>query len=84
MRSRHANPHLNSYRLFIPDLPLHGQSTSMSIPFDSPDAPALIADLVTEHAKKGKADLVGMSLGVYTAIYMAQNIRRSLEIVVCS
>jgi pimeloyl-ACP methyl ester carboxylesterase len=36
-----------------------------------PDTAALLADLVSKHAKDGKADLVGMSLGGYTSIYMA-------------
>jgi pimeloyl-ACP methyl ester carboxylesterase len=65
-------PHLSSYHLLIPDLPSHGQSTSASIPFNFPDTAALLADLVTKHAINGKADIVGMSLGGYTATYLAQ------------
>jgi pimeloyl-ACP methyl ester carboxylesterase len=63
--------HLSSYHLLIPDLPGHGRSVSASLPFNMPDTAALLADLVSKHAKDGKADLVGMSLGGYTSIYMA-------------
>jgi pimeloyl-ACP methyl ester carboxylesterase len=63
--------HLLSYHLLIPDLPAHGGSTSASIPFNLPDASSLLADLITKHAKHGKAGLVGLSLGGYTSIYMA-------------
>ncbi|CZR61107.1 uncharacterized protein PAC_11003 [Phialocephala subalpina] len=62
----------SSYHLLIPDLPGHGRSTSSTIPFNLEDTAALLADLVTKHAKNGKADIVGMSLGGYTAIFMAQ------------
>ena len=64
--------HLSSYHLLVPDLPAHGRSTSANIPFAIPDTAALLADLVTKHAKNGTADMVGMSLGGYTAIYTAQ------------
>jgi len=64
--------HLSSYHLLIPDLPAHGSFTSASIPFTLPDAASLLADLITKHAKNGKASLVGLSLGGYTSIYIAQ------------
>lgn len=64
--------HLSLYHLLIPDLPSHGRSTSSTIPFDFADTAALLADLVTKHAKNGKADLVGMSLGGYTSLFVAQ------------
>jgi pimeloyl-ACP methyl ester carboxylesterase len=67
-----VSTHLSSYHLLVPDLPAHGRSTSANIPFAIPDTAALLADLVTMHAKNGKADIIGMSLGGYTAIYMAQ------------
>ncbi|PMD34601.1 alpha/beta-hydrolase [Hyaloscypha variabilis F] len=67
-----VSTHLSSYHLLVPDLPAHGRSTSANIPFAIPDSAALLADLVTENAKNGKADIIGMSLGGYTAIYMAQ------------
>jgi pimeloyl-ACP methyl ester carboxylesterase len=63
--------HLASYHLLIPDLPGHGRSTSQAIPFDLTDTVALLADLVARHAKNGKADLVGMSIGGHVAILMA-------------
>lgn len=64
--------HLSSYHLLIPDLPAHGSSTSASISFNLPDTASLLADLITKHAKNGKAGLVGLSLGGYTSIYLAQ------------
>ncbi|KAF4634043.1 hypothetical protein G7Y89_g4053 [Cudoniella acicularis] len=64
--------HLSSYHLLIPDLPGHGITTSAIIPFDLSDTANLLADLVTKHAKNCKADVVGLSLGGYTAIYTAQ------------
>jgi pimeloyl-ACP methyl ester carboxylesterase len=63
--------HLDSYHLLVPDLPSHGQSTSSSLPFNLSDTAALLVVLITKHAKDGKADLVGMSLGGYTSIYLA-------------
>jgi len=67
-----VSAHLSAYHLLVPDLPAHGRSTSSSIPFTIPDTAALLADLVIKHAKNGKADFIGMSLGGYTAIYAAQ------------
>jgi pimeloyl-ACP methyl ester carboxylesterase len=61
----------DSYYLLVPDLPSHGQSTSLSLPFNLSDTAALLADLITKHAKDGKAGLVAMSLGGYTSIYLA-------------
>lgn len=66
-----TNTHLSKYHLLVPDLPSHGRSTSASIPFDFPDTAALLADLVAKHGKDGKADLAGMSLGAYMAMYIA-------------
>jgi pimeloyl-ACP methyl ester carboxylesterase len=45
---------------------------SAFIPFNIAEAAALLADVITTHGKHGKVDLVGMSLGGYTAIYLAQ------------
>jgi len=67
-----VSTHLSSYHLLVPDLPAHGRSTSANIPFAIPDTAALLADLITKHAKNGKADIIGMSLGGYTAIFTAQ------------
>ncbi|KAH8665846.1 Alpha/Beta hydrolase protein [Tricladium varicosporioides] len=64
-------PYLSSYHLLIPDLPGHGIASSANIPFDLSETATLLADLVTKHAKDGKANLVGLSLGGYTAIYTA-------------
>ena len=67
-----VSTHLSSYHLLVPDLPAHSRSTSANIPFAIPNTAALLADLITKRAKNGRADIVGMSLGGYTAIYMAQ------------
>src|SRR5450756_1293621 len=67
-----VSTYLSSYHLLVPDLPAHGRSTSANIPFTIPDTAALLADLVTKRAKNGKADIIGLSLGGYTAIYTAQ------------
>ncbi|KAH8647076.1 Alpha/Beta hydrolase protein [Tricladium varicosporioides] len=61
-----------SFHLLIPDLPCHGRSTSATIPLTLGSTAMLLKDLITKHAKNGKADVVGMSLGGYTAIYLAQ------------
>lgn len=50
--------------------PIHGRSAP--IPFNTPNPPALLADLVTKEAEKGEADFVGMLLGGYEAVYAAQ------------
>lgn len=64
---------LTLYHLLIPTLPSHGQSSSpsRSIPFSLPTAAALVADLISTHAHNGRASVVGMSLGGYTAIFLA-------------
>jgi pimeloyl-ACP methyl ester carboxylesterase len=67
-----VSPYLSNYHLLIPDLPSHGTSTSSKISFNIPDTAALLADLVSKNAKDGKVDVVGMSMGGYIAIYMAQ------------
>ncbi|KAG9236753.1 Alpha/Beta hydrolase protein [Amylocarpus encephaloides] len=64
--------HLSSYHLLIPDLPSHGQHSSSPIPLTLENTASLLKDLIANHAHDGKADLVGMSLGGYTAIYLAQ------------
>lgn len=66
-----SSVNLSSFHILIPDLPSHGKSTSSSIPFSIPDTATLLADLITKHAKNGKADIVGMSLGGNVAIYLA-------------
>lgn len=63
------SPHLSSYHLLIPDLPSHGRSAKIA--FNIPDTAAFLADLITKEAKNGKADVAGLSLGGYTAIFTA-------------
>ena len=67
-----VSAHLPTYHLLIPDLPSHGRSASASIPLELASTAALLKDLISEHAQNGKADVVGMSMGGYTAIYIAQ------------
>ncbi|KAH6681436.1 Alpha/Beta hydrolase protein [Halenospora varia] len=62
----------SSFHLLIPDLPCHGRSTSATIALTLESTAIALKDLITKHAKNGKADIVGMSLGGYTTIYLAQ------------
>jgi pimeloyl-ACP methyl ester carboxylesterase len=59
--------------LLVPNLLAHSRPSSVNIPFGIiPDAAALLADFLTKHAKSGKADIIGMSLGGHTAICTAR------------
>lgn len=67
-----TTPHLESYHLLIPDLPSHGRDESARIQtFSFPDTAALLADLITKHAHNRRAHVVGLSLGGYSALYLA-------------
>jgi pimeloyl-ACP methyl ester carboxylesterase len=62
--------HLNSYHLLIPDQPGHGQSrkiTTFSVEYSS----RLLDKLIRRHAVKGRAHIVGHSLGAHVAISLA-------------
>lgn len=64
-------PHISSYHLIIPDLPLHGCGTSRNIPFSPTHTAALLADLIAKESKSDKAHVVGISMGGYIALYLA-------------
>lgn len=53
---------LNDYHCLIPDLPEHGRSNEI-YPFTINKSAELIIDLIKNKANKGKAHLVGISLG---------------------
>jgi pimeloyl-ACP methyl ester carboxylesterase len=63
--------HLNNYHLLIPDLPGHGRGSSALLPLSVAGAADLLADLITTHAREGRASIVGLSLGGYTALNLA-------------
>jgi hypothetical protein len=65
-------PHLLSYHLLLPDLPAHGQRSSFCIPFNLLGITALLTKLISKHAKNSTASIVGLSLGGYTAMYLAR------------
>jgi len=65
-----SRPHLKNYHILIPDLPHHGLSKNLNIPFTLPAIAAVITDLIAKHAKNGRADLVGDDLGGYIALYL--------------
>lgn len=66
-----STPHLQDCHILLPDLPRHGQSSSLNVPLTLPTIAALLADLVIEQGKKGKADVVGSDIGGYAALYLA-------------
>ncbi|KAI7127353.1 hypothetical protein KC352_g31839, partial [Hortaea werneckii] len=65
-----VTPHLTNYHLLIPDLPGHGKASAIR-PFSKHLAAKLIANTITQHAKDGKAHIIGLSLGAYIAIDLA-------------
>ncbi|KAI6813369.1 hypothetical protein KC340_g4963 [Hortaea werneckii] len=65
-----VTPHLTNYPLLIPDLPGHGKASAIR-PFSKHLAAKLIANTITQHAKDGKAHIIGISLGAYIAIDLA-------------
>ncbi|KAI7239788.1 hypothetical protein KC330_g1720 [Hortaea werneckii] len=65
-----VTPHLTNYHLLIPDLPGHGKASAIR-PFSKHLAAKLIANTITQHAKDGKAHIIGISLGAYIAIDLA-------------
>lgn len=60
------------YHLLIPDLPGHGESSSIA-PFSIQSATENIAQLIRDKAHNGTAHLVGHSLGAHVAIQLASN-----------
>ena len=62
--------HLPTYHLLIPSLPSHGSNASIR-PFSTPSSARLLAKLIHDHAKNGRAHVVGLSLGAHIAIHLA-------------
>ncbi|KAJ7591603.1 Alpha/Beta hydrolase protein [Mycena floridula] len=63
-------PLMEEYHLLIPDLP--GHSRSSAIPLESLESVVThVSELIKTHAHGGKAHLVGLSFGGYTALTLA-------------
>lgn len=58
------------YHILVPDLPGHGASSHL--PYDVERSAKLILDLITTLAHKGRAHVVGFSLGAHVAAYVAE------------
>jgi pimeloyl-ACP methyl ester carboxylesterase len=65
-----SSPALASHHILLVDLPRHSGSRSI-VPFNLPSAADLVADVIATHAHDGKAHVVGLSLGGYTALELA-------------
>ncbi|TKA62611.1 hypothetical protein B0A55_11251, partial [Friedmanniomyces simplex] len=63
-------PHLSNYHLLLPDLPSHGQANHIE-PFSKQLSARLLADLIRQHAKGGRAHIIALSLGAFVAIELA-------------
>ena len=66
-----SRPNLQNYHILLPDLPRHGLSSTLNVPFTLPEIAALLADLIKTYAKNGKADIVASDIGRYSALYLA-------------
>jgi pimeloyl-ACP methyl ester carboxylesterase len=64
--------HLSDYHLLIPSLPSHGFNLKIR-PFSLELSAHLLADLIRQKAKNGKAHIVGLSMGAHVAIYLASH-----------
>jgi pimeloyl-ACP methyl ester carboxylesterase len=62
---------LDEYHIIIPDLPYHGLSARIDVPFTLPEISAVLANTISTSAKNGKADLIGDDIGGYIALYLA-------------
>lgn len=56
-----------NYHCIVPDLPEHGRSTNIK-PFTIRGAAEILIDIIKDHAKNGKAHLVGISLGAQLVV----------------
>lgn len=64
-------PHLQGkYHLLIPDLPCHGNSSSIT-PFTIKNTNRLLARLIQTEAKDGVTHIVGLSLGAHVVAHFA-------------
>lgn len=64
--------HSPSYHVLVPYLPGHGPASSFT-PFSLPYAAELVASLIREKAKGGKAHIVGLSCGGFVAVNVARH-----------
>ena len=60
---------LTDYHLLVPDLPGHGDSSSIRLT-SIEDVAGRVAELIREKAHGGKAHVVGLSLGAQVAVYL--------------
>lgn len=65
-------PHLQDYHLLLVDLPAHAGSINIK-PFSLPRAADLVADVIREHAHNGRAHVVGLSMGGFTALEVGKS-----------
>ncbi len=65
-----VTPHLSKYHILLPDLPGHGQADQIG-PFSKQLSARLLADLIRQHAKGGRAHIIALSLGAFVAIELA-------------
>lgn len=66
----YVTPHLKTYHLLIPDTPGHSRSSHL-LPATIPAASDHIASLIRTRAHGGRAHVVGMSVGGFTALNLA-------------
>ncbi|PLB46290.1 alpha/beta-hydrolase [Aspergillus steynii IBT 23096] len=66
------NSHADYYHILVPSLPLHSTSSHIG-PLTIPYTTALLASLVTQHAKNGQAHVIGLSLGAHIASALASS-----------
>lgn len=66
-----VTPHLSDYHLLIPDCPGHGRAAHL--PYSVASSADHIATLIKMKAVKGKAHIIGHSLGALTALRLASN-----------
>ena len=62
--------HLQDYHILLPDLPSHGKSSHIR-PLTLSSCAKLLADLIRNQAKDGKAHVIGLSLGAFIGIALA-------------
>lgn len=64
-------PHLSAYHLLIPDLNGHSKSAHIK-PTTIPGNAETVAQLIRTHAHGGKAHIVGLSMGGFTAVELVR------------
>ncbi|KAM7196784.1 Dihydrolipoyllysine-residue acetyltransferase component of acetoin cleaving system [Rhypophila sp. PSN 637] len=69
-----VTPHLNSFHLILVDLPGHGESASLANHDENLTIPAMahkVAHLIRRHAHNGRAHIVGLSMGGFVTMSLA-------------